>query len=204
MDKTRTKTSPIKSRKRKKSNEPALPDSSTDHIMHPAKGSRIPGDELPASAPKIAKLVELVSGSKTSRASSIEDDLAGVNPLSTELADHDIGGLLDNVDFDSDTFDFQSQDGVSSHSIPGSVPDSMPDVHELLADEICFEEGFDAEAAEASKFSVRTFHLYFEDLVNMFLIFTVKFKIVEEMHCADRQSGSGYLRYSVDAPGRYS
>lgn len=163
MDKKRTNASPVKSRKRKKSNadnRPASPDSSTDNNMLPAKGFRSSEDEQhPSTAPKVAKLSELVAASKTSRASSIEDDLAGVNPLSTELADHDIGGLLDNVDFDSDTFDFQSQDGVSSNSVPGSVPDSMPDVNELLGDEICFEEGFDAEVDEASKFSVRNYLL---------------------------------------------
>lgn len=85
--------------------------------------------------------------------------------MSTGLADHDIGGLLDNVDFDSDTFDFQSQGGVSSNSIPGSVADSMPDVNELLGDEICFGEAFDAEVAEASKYSVSIGDSYLLNIV---------------------------------------
>lgn len=161
-------TNSNRSKKRKKSNAPtgpASPDSTTissSSRMLPAKGFRASTDEQqPSTAPKIPKLVELVAdaaaaASKTSRASSTEDDLAGVTPLLTaELADHDIGGLLDNVDFDSDTFDFHSQDGVSSNSVTASVSNSIPDVHELLGgDDNCFEGGFEAAIEEANKFTV--------------------------------------------------
>lgn len=151
----------IKSKKRKKSDDT---DPLSPNIMHPAKGSRKSQEqEQPSTAPKVAKLA-------STTASSSDDDLAGVIPIRTDqllINDHDLGGLLDNVDFDSDAFDFQSQDGDSafpgsselpgsrSNSIPSSVPSSIPDVDHLLSDDIFFDEGFAGEVDEASKFTVR-------------------------------------------------